>query len=66
MVELGSATVTPKELLKLKVGDTLMLGNDVSDPLKVKIEGTTKFNGFSGVSRGMKAIQITEVLEREG
>lgn len=66
VAELGKTTMTPKELMKLKVGDTLMLGNDVSDPLKIKIEGTPKFHGFSGVSRGMKAIQITEVLEREG
>ena len=66
VAELGKTTMTPRELLKLKVGDTLMLGNDVTDPLEIKIEGTTKFNGFSGVSRGMKAIQITDVLEREG
>jgi len=43
-----------------------MLRNDVTDPLHVKIEGTAKFKGFSGVSRGMKAVQITDVLEREG
>jgi len=66
VAELGKTTMTPKELLKLKVGDTLMLRNDVTDPLHVKIEGTAKFKGFSGVSRGMKAVQITDVLEREG
>jgi flagellar motor switch protein FliM len=49
-----------------KVGDTLILGNDVTDPLILKVEGNPKFKGFPGVSRGNKAIQITEVIEREG
>ena len=66
VAELGRTTITPAELLKFKVGDTLMIGNDVSDPLIMKVEGIPKFKGFPGVSRGSKAIQISEVLEREG
>lgn len=62
MAELGQTQMTPKELLVLEEGDVVMLGKDVSDPLYIKIEGTPKFRGYSGVSRGMKAVQITEVL----
>ena len=43
-----------------------MLGNDVSDPLMLKVEQIPKFKGFPGVSRGNKAIQLTEIIEREG
>lgn len=66
VAELGTTQITPQELLKFKVGDVMMIGNDVSDPLILKIEGIPKFKGFPGVSRGNKAIQISEVLEMEG
>lgn len=66
ITELGSTVITPEELMGFKVGDTLMLGNDVTDPLTLKVEQNPKFKGFPGVSRGNKAIQITEIIEREG
>ena len=66
VAELGVSDTTPGRLLEFKVGDTIMLGNDVTDPLFIKVEGIPKFKGFSGVSRGTKAIQVTEVIEREG
>ncbi|MBC8288296.1 MAG: flagellar motor switch protein FliM [Nitrospinae bacterium] len=66
ITELGSTVITPQDLMGFKIGDTLMLGNDVTDPLTLKVEQNPKFKGFPGVSRGNKAIQITEVIEREG
>lgn len=64
-VELGGAKITPRQLLDMKVGSTLTLRNDVSDPLVVKVEGIPKFKVFPGVSRGNKAVQVTQVLERQ-
>ena len=66
VAELGTTVVTPQDLMNYKVGDTIMLGNDVSDPLLLKVEQIPKFKGFPGVSRGNKAIQLTETIEREG
>lgn len=66
VAELGVADITPDQLVQLKVGDTIMLGNDVTDPLFVKVEKMPKLKGFPGVSRGLKAIQVTEIIEREG
>jgi flagellar motor switch protein FliM len=63
VAELGQAQMTSRDLLGLHEGDVVMLDKDVSDPLYIKIDGTAKFRGYSGVSRGMKAIQITEVLQ---
>ena len=65
VAELGQVQITPKDILGLKVGDVMMLGKDVSDPLHISIEGTTKFRGYSGVSRGMKAVQITQVRQKD-
>jgi flagellar motor switch protein FliM len=65
VAELGKAQLTPRELLNFKVGDTLMLTADVSEPLTMKIEGIEKVKGFPGVFRGNKAIQVEKILERE-
>jgi flagellar motor switch protein FliM len=66
ITELGSTQITPEDLMGFKVGDVINLGNDVTDPLIMKVEQNPKFKGFPGVSRGNKAVQITEVIEREG
>ena len=66
VAELGCTDITPERLIQLKVGDTVMLGNDVTDPLLVRVQGMPKVKGFPGVSRGLKAIQVTEIIEREG
>jgi len=66
IAQLGKTDITSERLLQLKVGDTIMLGNDVTDPLTVKVQGMPKVKGFPGVSRGLKAIQVTEIIEREG
>jgi len=63
VAELGQTQMTARELLGLHEGDVVMLNKDVSDPLYIKTEGIAKFRGYSGVSRGMKAIQITEFLQ---
>ena len=66
IAQLGKTKITSERLVQLKVGDTIMLGNDVTDPLTVKVQGMPKVKGFPGVSRGLKAIQVTEIIEREG
>jgi flagellar motor switch protein FliM len=66
IAELGKTEITSERLVQLKVGDTIMLGNDVTDPLKITVQGMPKVKGFPGVSRGLKAIQVTEIIEREG
>jgi flagellar motor switch protein FliM len=66
IAQLGKTKITPERLVELKVGDTIMLGNDVTDPLEITVQGMPKVKGFPGVSRGLKAIQVTEIIEREG
>jgi flagellar motor switch protein FliM len=65
VAELGTAEVTSSELLKFKVGDTLMLKEDSDNPVVLKIEGIPKLRGFPGTSKGNKAVQISEIIERE-
>ena len=62
VAELGTTIMTAGQLVNMKLGDTLFLGKDVTDPLKLKIEGITKFKGFPGTSKGNKAIKIEEII----
>ena len=62
VVELGTTVLTPGQLMNMKLGDTLFLGKDVTDPLILKIEGITKFKGFPGTSKGNKAVKIEEII----
>ena len=66
VAELGIADITPRQLFEFEPGDTIMLGKDITDPLSMKVEGIPKFKGFPSVSRGAKAIRVTEIVEREG
>ena len=66
VAELGIADITPRQLFELEPGDTIVLGNDITDSLSMKVEGIPKFKGFPSVSRGAKAIRVTEIVEREG
>ena len=66
VAELGIADITPRQLFEFEPGDTIMLGNDITNPLSMKVEGIPKFKGFPSVSRGAKAIRVTEIVEKEG
>jgi len=66
VAELGIADITPRQLFEFEPGDTIVLGNDITDSLSMKVEGILKFRGFPSVSRGAKAIRVTEIVEREG
>ncbi|MBW2623614.1 MAG: flagellar motor switch protein FliM [Deltaproteobacteria bacterium] len=59
IVELGKTQITSKELLNLKVGDTIQLQQDVDVPLIAKIAGIPKFLGFPGIVKGSKAFQVS-------
>jgi flagellar motor switch protein FliM len=61
-VDLGHSTITAGDLINLKIGDVIMLNQDVSQPLNCTVEGVPKFKGYPGVFRGNKAIQVTNDL----
>jgi flagellar motor switch protein FliM len=63
VVELGQAKVKIKELLNLKVGDTLMLESDAKESLVAKVQGVPKYRGRSGLYGSSKAFQIEARIE---
>ncbi|HBM97196.1 TPA: hypothetical protein DD394_06835 [bacterium UBP9_UBA11836] len=62
-VSLGRAELLFQELLSLEVGDTIRLDTEISEPLKVKVEGKTKFFGHPGTKDSKLACKISRVLQ---
>ncbi len=57
-VELGSAEVSARDVLRLKVGDLLTIETRADDPLAVCVEGVRLMTGVPGVSRGNNAVRV--------
>lgn len=60
---LGRAELLFRELLTIEVGDTIRLDTEIREPLRIKVNGRTKFRGFPGVKEGKLAARISQVLE---
>lgn len=66
VTELGTTHKNLKEIRKWKVGDEIMLAQDSSSPLTVRLEGLKKLEGMMGTYRGNKAVQLTKEIEKVG
>jgi len=62
-VNLGETSITVADLVNLNIGDIIPLNQDCDGELMLKVEGVPKYKCFFGVSRGMRAIQITRSSE---
>lgn len=62
VVELGSKTLTVREILNLAVGDIVVFDKKVTEPLLGRVEGVPKFTGFAGQCRQAKALQVESLL----
>ena len=59
VAELGRTTLSLRELLSLKVGDLLRLGNDPGTPIRLYVEGMPKYEGLPTVHLGNFALKVT-------
>ncbi|MCX7014520.1 MAG: flagellar motor switch protein FliM [Candidatus Sumerlaeota bacterium] len=57
-VQLGTASLRGRDLLRLQAGDVIPLNEDRSTPLKVFVEDMLKFRGKPGSHNGNRAVQI--------
>ncbi|MCE5229105.1 flagellar motor switch protein FliM [bacterium] len=62
---LGSATITGRDLLRLKAGDILQLNEDSEAPVEILVEGIRKFWGMVGAHKSNRALQITGIEEQK-
>ncbi len=64
--ELGHATCTVKELLTLRVGDTIKLNTGPNVPVPVRVENVLKYKGHPGVFYGNQAVRIADIQAEKG
>lgn len=65
LVNLGTASITVGDLVNLNVGDVIPLSQDADGELEILVEGVPKFKCFFGMSRGNRAVQISQYVENE-
>jgi len=61
---LGGARITGRELLSLRIGDTIQLEQDLSDPVRLLVQGVPKFLGIPGVVEGNQAVKVIGRMAR--
>ncbi|HQN19650.1 MAG TPA: flagellar motor switch protein FliM, partial [Syntrophobacteraceae bacterium] len=63
VVELGKGQVTPRELLQISQGDTIVLDQRIDEPLTVRVEGIPKYRAFAGTSKGVQVVKIHQEID---
>lgn len=62
IAELGSVTVSLKDILGLQVGDLISTDQLVKEDLNIKVGNLTKFRGRPGIIGKKMAVSITDVI----
>ncbi|HYX08662.1 MAG TPA: FliM/FliN family flagellar motor switch protein [Bacteroidales bacterium] len=60
---LGTTKLTIQEILDLKEGDLIPLGQRTDHPLEVRINNVHKMFAYPGVVRGRRAVKIFEIVD---
>lgn len=61
IAEIGSAIITVKDLLDLRVGDVIKLNKTRDSEIEIKVGSKTKFYGVPGTKHNKMAVKITRV-----
>ena len=64
--ELGRTTQSIRRLLDLKVDDVLQLNTGPEDLIRMTIDNVPKYLGYPGIIKGNRAVEIAELLDRNG
>ncbi len=62
-INFGNTQITGNQLLRMKVGDVLVLDTDVEDLLPCTVAGVTKYYGLGGTVKSMQSFQIVKEIE---
>lgn len=65
VAELGKSTITLDRLMRLEVGDTLVLAHRMSDPIPLRVGNTVVCVGEPGKSQSNRALRVTSSIATE-
>lgn len=63
IVKLGETKIKVSEMLNLKNGDVIVLGQNINKPLDIVVGNNVKFRGLPGKEGNKMAVSIKDVLE---
>jgi flagellar motor switch protein FliM len=63
-VNLGEATISLEQLMRLKEGDIIPLDQDATGEFNLQIEGVSKFKAYYGIHHGTVAVQVTRPITK--
>lgn len=63
-VDLGAATISIEQLMRLKEGDIIPLDQDATGEFNIQIEGVNKFKAYYGIHHGTVAVQVTRPITK--
>ncbi|MBW2663900.1 MAG: flagellar motor switch protein FliM, partial [Deltaproteobacteria bacterium] len=64
-VELGKTELSGGEIVNLKKGDVILLGQYYTESLNGYVEDVLKFKGYPGTYKGSQAIEISKIIVGE-
>lgn len=56
-------TTTLREILSLRVGDTICIDHNINDFITVNVEGVPKFKGVAGVYSNKYVVQVAKIIK---
>ena len=66
IAELGKTTQTVRDLLNLQVEDVIKLKAGPDDPISISIDQVPKYQGYPGIIKGNRAVEIVKLLNTNG
>ena len=65
VAELGRTTHTIGQILGMEKGDVVKINTGPQDALVMNVEGVPKYLGMPGVVKGNRAVQVTELIQKD-
>lgn len=62
---IGRTNIMVSDFVNLQVGDVIKLDSYINSDMNIMIGNLMKFHAKPGISRGMNAVQITSLIEKE-
>jgi flagellar motor switch protein FliM len=66
VAELGETQYSVRELLELQCGDVLKIDAGPEDLVTLRVSDIPKYEGFPGVAKGNRAIEIAHSITPKG
>jgi flagellar motor switch protein FliM len=63
---LGKSTQTVRDLLNLQVEDVIKLKAGPDDPIAISVDQVPKYQGYPGIIKGNRAVEIVKLLNTNG